>query len=113
MKTNVSIYDFRDTIMELRPNNFSYEGLTILYDWFEQYEEDCETEVDFDPIGICCEFNESSLDDVMNDYGIDENDDLVRNCTSAVKADMIKEYLNENTMLCGVTESGNYVYAAF
>ena len=104
MKTNVSIYDFRDTIMELRPNNFSYEGLTILFDWFEQYEDDSETEVDFDPIGICCEFNESTYDEIIQDYDIElyEADD-----------NAMSDYLNNNTMLCGVTDSGTYVYAAF
>ena len=111
MKTNVSVYDFRDTIMELRPNNFSYEGLTILFDWIEQYEEDCETEVDFDPIGICCEFNESTVDEVMNDYDI--SDDAVRNCTDIVKADIIIEFLSENTMFVGATDEGDLIYTAF
>ena len=44
MKTNVSVYDFRDTITELRPNNFSYEALGLLFDWFEEYEESSDEE---------------------------------------------------------------------
>ena len=103
MKTNVSIYDFRDTIMELRPNNFSYEGLTILFDWFEQYEEDSGQEVEFDPIGICCEFNESTKSELILDYEIPSDFDC----------EDIQDWLNDNTMLCGVTDDGNYVYAAF
>jgi len=103
MKTNVSVYDFRDTIMELRPNNFSYEGLTILFGWFEQYEEDSDQEIDFDPIAICCEFNESTEDEIINDYDLGTD----------VDNDKIEEWLNDRTMVAGVTESGDYIYAAF
>ena len=110
MKTNVSIYDFRDTIMKLRPNNFSYEGLTILFDWFEQYEEDCETEVEFDPIGICCEFNEDTWEAIADNYSIDTSDDETESDGIAT----VENYLLDNTMLCGpITDAGTFVYAAF
>ena len=109
MKTNVSYYDFRDTIMKLRPNNFSYDGLTILFDWLEEYEEDCGTEVDFDPIGICCEFSEGSWSDIAENYSIDlsdcEDDDD--------KKQAVIEHLQENTLYVGETESDTLIYAAF
>ena len=108
MKTNVSIYDFRDTIIKLRPNNFSYEGLTILYDWFEQYEDDCETEVEFDPIGICCEFNEADWGEIADLYSIDvDKYEDSQNCEQTVI-----EYLSDNTLYVGKT-SGTLVYAEF
>ena len=58
MKKTISIYTFRRWFEEHRPNNFSYTGLASLFDYLEQYEEDCGTELDFDPIALCCEYTE-------------------------------------------------------
>ena len=59
MKTNVSEYDFRDAFLSSsRKDNFSYEGLTALYNYFIEYEESCDTEIDFDMVAICCEYSE-------------------------------------------------------
>ena len=113
MKSNVSIYDFRDTIMKLRPNNFSYEGLTILYEWFEEYEESCETEVDFDPIGICCEFTEASWEEIANDYDIElpnKGDDIYDRTMNRLA---VAEYLQDNTLFMCDESTPNFVYAAF
>ena len=58
MKQTINEYQFRRAFEECRPNNFSYEGLTALYDYLERYEEDTETELELDVIGLCCEFSE-------------------------------------------------------
>ena len=49
---------FKDTIRRLRPDNFTWGGLSALFDYLEQYEEDSGFKIEFDPIGICCEFSE-------------------------------------------------------
>jgi hypothetical protein len=108
MKTNVNVYDFRDTIMALRPNNFSYEGLGVLFDWLEEYEECCEDEIIFEPIAICCEFSEAHWADIADDYSIDLAD-----CDDdESKAAEVRDYLDENTLVCGET-SGTIVYQDF
>ena len=58
MKDTISIYTFRRWFEDNRPNNFSYTGLASLFDYLEQYEEDCGTEIEFDPIALCCEYTE-------------------------------------------------------
>ena len=59
MKQTVNFYDF-DRAFELadRLDNFSYEGRRALFDYLEQYEEDCDTELELDVIGLCCDFTE-------------------------------------------------------
>jgi len=54
------IQDFK----AIRPENFSYEGLSALFEYFEEFEYDTGENVYFDPIAICCEFSEyeSALD---------------------------------------------------
>jgi hypothetical protein len=60
MKTSINKYDFRDAFQKAgRGNNFSYEGLSVLFDYFEEYEDSTGEEIELDVIAICCEFNES------------------------------------------------------
>ena len=49
---------FKDTIKRLRPDNFTWSGLSALFDYLEEYEDDTGFKIEFDPIGICCEFSE-------------------------------------------------------
>ena len=59
MIQTINFYDFQRGF-ELRNNQyqFSRSGLRTLFDYFEQYEEDCDTEIEFDPVAICCEYVE-------------------------------------------------------
>lgn len=74
MKTTVSVYDFRDAFLKLRPNNFSYEGLTALFDYLESFEADTGEELELDVIAICCDFAEESWENIAEYYSIDLDD---------------------------------------
>ena len=50
MKQTMNEFDFKNEFKKIRPDNFSYDGLTALYDYLTQYEESCDTELEFDPI---------------------------------------------------------------
>ena len=69
-------------------NNFSYEGLNSLFDYFEQLEEEMENEIDFDPIAICCEYSEyENLNEIKENYSSVEinNIDDLRYHTSVIE----------------------------
>ena len=69
MKQTINEYQFKEAFQSSRPNNFSYEGLTALYDYLEQYEEDTGQEIELDVIGLCCEFTEyDSLKEFQGEY---------------------------------------------
>ena len=69
MKQSISKYQFRDAFVNYsREDNFSYDGLNALFDYLEQYEEDCDTEIELDVIALCCEYSEMTIDEVVNDY---------------------------------------------
>lgn len=73
MKTTINIYDFRTWFENNRPNNFSYSGLTALFEYFEEYEHSTGESIEFDPISICCEYTEyENLKGFYQDY--DEED---------------------------------------
>ena len=66
MKDTVTEYQFSD---EMIKHGFSYEGTKALFEYFEQYEQDCDMEMEFDPVGIRCDFDEyESLEDVKQNY---------------------------------------------
>lgn len=68
MKTTVQRHEFvNDNILR---QNFSYKGLVALWNWIEEYEEDTDTETEFDPIAICCDFTEyDDLQEIQKELG--------------------------------------------
>ena len=69
MKQNINEYQFRRAFETSRPNNFSYEALTALFDYLEEYEEETGQELEFDVIGLCCDFTEyEDLKEFQGEY---------------------------------------------
>ena len=69
MKQTINEYQFNDAFQKRRPNSFSYEGLTALYDYLEDLEEDTGEEIELDVIGLCCDFTEyDSLEDFQKEH---------------------------------------------
>jgi len=108
MKTPVHLHDFRNAFQSVRPNNFTYEGLTQLFDYFESYEYDTGEEIELDVIAICCEYEESKIEDIANSYGIelDPDDD------TQVNFDKVFAYLADNTNVIGHTDD-TIIFQAF
>jgi hypothetical protein len=79
MKTTVYFSEFCDYFRKIRPDNFSYQGLRVLFDYLEEIENSCGEELELDVIGICCEFSEASWEAIASDYSIEidetENED--------------------------------------
>ena len=59
MKTIVSEYQFVDAFRLCgRETQFTVPARRALFAYFEQFEEDTDTELELDPVGICCEWAE-------------------------------------------------------
>jgi hypothetical protein len=71
MKQSINEYQFRDAFHKMgRGEQFSYDGLTALYNYLEQYEDDIGEEIELDVIALCCDFTEyDSLEEFQADYG--------------------------------------------
>jgi hypothetical protein len=66
MKDTVTEYQFSDEMIKY---GFSYEGTKALFEYFDEYERDCDMEIEFDPIGIRCDFNEyKNLKEIKESY---------------------------------------------
>jgi hypothetical protein len=91
-----------------RSENFSREGRRALFAFFEEMETE-EPGVEFDPIAICCEYNEMNADEVADYYSVD-----LSACTSdEERQNAIREYLEDDGTLVAVLTNGNFVFANF
>jgi len=106
MKHTITKSDFHDAFRNYdRLENFSYEARELLFDYFEDIDEDMELDV----IAICCEYYEYDLETVISEYRLEDD---VEDMDEDEKLDFVREYLSDNTSLIGETPSG-FVYAAF
>lgn len=110
MKTYISQYDFRRAFQECRPDNFSYDGLKVLFEYLEEYEMDTGDELELDVIGLCCDFAEATWQTIASDYDssieldINENDDEQKV--------QVLDFLADKGALIGET-SNSIVYRQF
>lgn len=108
MKKTISKYDFRQAFTDAgRGEQFSYEALGLLFDYFEQLEQDFGEEIELDVIAICCEYAEGTAEEIAESYDIDLDE-----CDDDEKKDAVREYLNNETMIVGETSDG-FIYAQF
>jgi len=83
MKDTVTEYTFTDTMIK---HGFSYEGTKALFEHLEQYEQDCDHELEFDPIAFRCEYDEyESLKKVKENYQDIKSLDDLRNNTTVIE----------------------------
>lgn len=78
MKKTIYKNEFIDTMRDIRPDNFSYDGLVALFDYLEEIEDSCGEEMEFDPIALCCDFTEYDiLDWIREQFTDDEIDEVI------------------------------------
>ena len=115
MKQTVGFCDFVDAFRAFnRYDQFGYDGLRVLFDYLESLEEDLDEDLELDVIALCCDYAHATVDDIAQDYSICPDD---AECWYAKrdimddeeKREAVRLYLEENTVLCGETDSG-FVY---
>jgi hypothetical protein len=80
MFQRVTLSDFIDAFRAHgRESQFSYEAKEALFNYIEQLEEETGEPVELDVVGLCCEYEEASVDDIIEENGLDasscEDDD--------------------------------------
>jgi hypothetical protein len=106
MKTTVSVYDFRDAFQSMgRGSHFSYQGLGILFDWLEEWETSGGEELELDVVALCCDFAESTLEEIVRDYRID-----IEGLSEDSIPEAVRCYLMDDGNFIGETDDGSIVY---
>lgn len=101
---------FVSRFKEIRPDNFSFEALRTLFQYFDELSEDTGENIEFDPIAICCDFTEYGEKAALNDFGylFDDNDvyEEDRDYEELIKL------LQDETLIL-VLDNGNIIVQAF
>lgn len=82
MFSTINKYSFIDAFRksDTYKNNFSYEWLTALFEYLDEYE------IEFDMVAICCDYNEISIDKIEQETGCESLNDLQDN-TQVIEVD--------------------------
>jgi hypothetical protein len=109
MKQTVYLDDFRQAFKDCgRENQFSYEGLEVLFNCFEELDEGSGQETELDVIALCCEFEEMYYLDIASSYDID-----IEGLDEVEAREKVTEYVSDHTLYCGMTREDNLVFAQF
>lgn len=105
MKQSVTFTMFREAFRNAgRADQFSHEGLEALFDYLEELEADTGEQIELDVIALCCDFWESSAEEVCHDFGLEPPD-------GESMEDIAREYLEGEGVLVAETE-GSFIYQA-
>ena len=85
MKDTITEYQFVSE-MSKDKHGFSFEGASALFEYLTQYEEDCGTEIEFDPIAFRCEYDEyKNLKEIKENYQDIKNLDDLKDHTTVIE----------------------------
>ena len=91
-----------------RADQFSYEGLGLLFDYLDQSDDSYELDV----IAICCEYSEQTIEEIASSYSIDLSEADAESGTYEEQCrQIVFDYLSDRTSVVGDTPSG-FVYCS-
>jgi hypothetical protein len=97
MYETVNVHSFREAFKMMdRQNQFSYDGLEVLFDYLDDFEPD----VELDVIAICCDFEEVTFEDMRGTEDLDDD----------ASEEEILEYLESVTTVVGTTDESVIYY---
>lgn len=91
-----------------RKDQFSYEALEAIFDYLEEYSDSTGENVEFDIVGICCDWAEMTWAEIASSYDVDlsecsDEDDRIK---------AVAEYLWDNTTAYELSD-GVFVFVQF
>jgi len=106
MKLTVTKSMFRDEFRLVgRADQFSYDALGALFDYFEE----CNPDMELDVIAICCEYAEMTTDEFIDAYSLDVDDDA----TDERKMHEVCEHIQHHSSLVGTFDNTVVFCSAF
>ena len=98
MYTRVTEDSFRDVFLssDNYSENFSYDGLNALYDYFSKLEDELNEYIEFDYISIAGEYSELTIEELRDSYSLDKDINVI-------------EYLQKNTIVIEIENSDSVI----
>ena len=99
------VYEFKQSS---RKDQFSVEALEAIFDFLENYSDDTGDIVEFDIMGICCEWAEMTWQEVALSYDVD-----LSQCTDDdERIGEVESFLCDKTQSCELS-NGSFVFIQF
>jgi hypothetical protein len=99
MKTTITKSSFIDAFRTMgRFDQFGYDALELLFDYFEDMEADTGEEMELDVIAICCDYAVDTVEDIAEAYNVEPDD--------------VMDYLQDNSTVVGECADGRVVYCS-
>lgn len=103
MFQSVKFSDFCDSFRALdRQDQFTYDAKRALFDYLEDIEDQTGQRIELDVIALCCDYVESTFDEVRQSYLLENMSD-----------EDVAEYICENTAYVGLIGVDSILYANF
>ena len=114
MKQTIGFCQFCDAFRDAdRKENFSYDGLRVLFDYFDDMESQTGEDMELDVIAICCDYSELSTDEIIREYRIDITDFEGETITDEDElTEIVREYLEDRNCIVG-ENNGTFVFQVF
>ena len=94
-----------------RGNQFTPEALGYIFDYLERvYAEDSGLPYELDVIALCCAISELSVEEVVRDYILDQDEEYIADNWSM---DDVKHFLYNVTEVIGQTPDDNVIFYQF
>jgi len=96
MYQRITFPDFYDAFWHAgRAEQFSYEAKRALFEYLNEREDDTGEKIELDVIALCCEYAESTVDELIDEYDLDTSD-----CEDdADRCDLVEGFLNDRTTI--------------
>ena len=92
-----------------RKDQFSYEALEAIFDYLEEYSDSTGAPVEFDIVGICCDWAEEGWEGIAKYYVVDLSD-----CESEQdKIESVRDFLYDNTQCVMLSDGESFLYITF
>lgn len=108
MYQSINVYNFRDAFKRMDRDNFSYEGLEILFNELEQYEVDTGESIELDVIALCCDYSELTAEEIQSSYDVEHDEE-----NESSLEETIEDFLSANTWTLGSHKKDGKTYYIF
>ncbi len=109
MIQTIDKYGFEQAFKQAgRGEQFSYAALGALFDYFEEYEESTGEQIELDVVAICCEYTESSLSEIADNYSIN-----LEGLEGEDRIEAVVKFMENHTTIVGMVDDETMVYQQF
>ena len=96
MKQTLTVDIFIRDMLTYNTDVFSYDALVALFEYFEELEEDCDMEIEFDPQAIVMQWTQYiSFEELSNNYDFDGDNEFEGEPEAFIEAFL--DNLSDNT----------------